>query len=95
MFITCGIHKDTSSGGLCFPSMVALFETHNVFLITEEEDENLVKPSLAFCKALDNEEEYDQIDEMASRSLGGHPPRDTLPDRRMEVCPTCVSLKPL
>eukprot|EP00884_Botryococcus_braunii_P016542 jgi/Botrbrau1/3571/Bobra.0078s0028.2 len=53
--------------------------------LEEDDMDNLVKPSLAFCKALDNEEEYDQIDEMASRSLGGYPRQDTLPDRRMEV----------
>lgn len=69
-------------------TLVLFLQWRYVFDVPDEEGENLVKPSLAFCKAVDNEDEYDQIDEMASRSLGGHPPRDTLPDRRMEVAPS-------
>ncbi len=45
-----------------------------------------MKPSVSFCKALDNEEEYDQTDAIASTSLGRFGcVVDAKPDRNMEV----------
>lgn len=49
---------------------------------------NIVQPSLAFCQALDNEQEYDEADAVAGTSLRGHAdPGDIKPNRFTEVCP--------
>ena len=48
---------------------------------------NIVQPSLAFCQALDNEQEYDEVDDVAGTSLRGTAdPADTKPNRFTEVC---------
>lgn len=47
---------------------------------------NIVQPSLAFCQALDNEQEYDEIDAVAGTSLRGiTDPSDMKPNRFTEV----------
>lgn len=47
---------------------------------------NIVQPSLAFCQALDNEQEYDEADAVAGTSLRGHAdPGDIKPNRFTEV----------
>jgi len=52
---------------------------------------NIIQPSLAFCQALDNEQEYDDVDAVAGTSLRGHSdPADTKPNRLTEVCYMCT-----
>ncbi|KAL3142675.1 hypothetical protein ABBQ38_002981 [Trebouxia sp. C0009 RCD-2024] len=47
---------------------------------------NIVQPSLAFCQALDNEQEYDEVDAVAGTSLRGvADPADLKPSRFTEV----------
>ena len=48
---------------------------------------NIIQPSLAFCQALDNEQEYDEADAVAGTSLRGFSdPADKMPNRLTEVC---------
>lgn len=48
---------------------------------------NIVQPSLAFCQALDNEQEYDEIDAVAGTTLRGTTdPAAIKPNRFTEVC---------
>ena len=48
---------------------------------------HVVQPSLAFCQALDHEQEYDEVDAVAGRSLRGvMDPADIKPNRFTEVC---------
>lgn len=47
---------------------------------------NIIQPSLAFCQALDNEQEYDEADAVAGTSLRGFSdPADKMPNRSTEV----------
>lgn len=47
---------------------------------------NVIQPSLAFCQALDNEQEYDDADAVAGTSLrGDSDPADMMPSRLTEV----------
>lgn len=47
---------------------------------------NIVQPSLAFCQALDNEQEYDEVDAVAGTSLRGvADPADIKPSLFTEV----------
>ena len=47
---------------------------------------NIVQPSLAFCQALDNEQEYDDVDAVAGTSLRSFAdPADSKPNRFTEV----------
>lgn len=47
---------------------------------------NIVQPSLAFCQALDNEQEYDEIDAVAGTTLRGiTDPAAIKPNRFTEV----------
>lgn len=47
---------------------------------------NVIQPSLAFCQALDNEQEYDDVDAVAGTSLrGDSDPADMMPSRLTEV----------
>ena len=49
---------------------------------------NVVQPSHAFCRALDNEQEYDEADAIAGTSLRGTAdPADLKPHRLTEVKP--------
>ena len=47
---------------------------------------NIIQPSLAFCQALDNEQEYDDVDAVAGTTLRGVcDPADVKPSRLTEV----------
>ncbi|DBB16322.1 TPA: hypothetical protein ACH3X3_014628 [Trebouxia sp. C0006] len=47
---------------------------------------NIIQPSLAFCQALDNEQEYDDVDAVAGTTLRGvSDPADVKPSRLTEV----------
>ena len=47
---------------------------------------NIIQPSLAFCQALDNEQEYDDVDAVAGTTLRGvSDPADDKPSRLTEV----------
>ena len=51
---------------------------------------NIIQPSLAFCQALDNEQEYDDVDAVAGTSLQGFAdPADTKPNPSTEVRDKC------
>ena len=54
--------------------------------VQTDQQGNIVQPSLAFCQALDREQEYDDIDAVAGTSLrGSADPADSKPDRFTEV----------
>ena len=47
---------------------------------------NIIQPSLAFCQALDNEQEHDDVDAVAGTTLRGvSDPADVKPSRSTEV----------
>ena len=47
---------------------------------------NIIQPSLAFCQALDNEQEHDDVDAVAGTTLRGvSDPADVKPSRLTEV----------
>lgn len=55
---------------------------------------NIVQPSLAFCQALDNEQEYDEVDAVAGTSLRGvADPADLKPSRFTEVHMQCITAR--
>lgn len=49
---------------------------------------NVVQPSFAFCRALDNEEEYDDVDAVAGTSLRGTADVTDLKPHRLTEVPT-------
>ena len=54
--------------------------------VQTDQQGNIVQPSLAFCQALDREQEYDDIDAVAGTSLGASAdPADSKPSRLTEV----------
>ena len=53
---------------------------------------NIIQPSLAFCHALDNEQEYDEVDAVAGTGLRAlSDPSDCKPNRYTEVSVQTVS----
>lgn len=51
----------------------------------EDDDDEEEKPSFAFCRQLDKEEEYDDVDDVATGSLRSGDVAEQRPDRFQEV----------
>ena len=62
-----------------------VLNAHDGNLQTDDQG-NIIQPSLAFCQALDNEQEYDEADAVAGTSLRGvSDPADRMPNRLTEA----------
>lgn len=84
-------HSASCTGLYCLYSSVLPTEgqplTELPLLIT------LCRPSTAFCRALDAEEEYNEIDEMATGMIARRHGGDALPPRDMQARPASLALQ--